>query len=239
MPGGFAQTPFNDVEALEHAIDEKTAAFIVEPVQGESGVIPATTAFLQAARRLCDARGALLIFDEIQCGCGRMGTFTAFERFGVKPDVLTMAKALANGLPIGAMLCTEAAADGLQPGDHGSTFGGSPIPCAAALAHLRVRDESDLNTHVLAREEQLFAGLRALAKKHPAIYSEPRGLGLLAALPVKAPLEAKALVAKARDSGVLFGTAGGNVIRIAPPLVITAAEIDRALAVLETIAGEA
>ncbi len=237
MPGGFAQTPFNDVEALEHAIDEKTAAFIVEPVQGESGVHPATPEFLQAARRLCDARGALLIFDEIQCGSGRLGTFTAFERLGVKPDVLTMAKALANGLPIGAMLCTEAAADGLQPGDHGSTFGGSPIPCAAALAHLRVRDEMDLEAHVLAREEQLFAGLRALATKYPDVYEEPRGLGLLAALPVKAPLEAKALVAKARERGVLFGAAGGNVIRIAPPLVITAAEIDRALAELDAIAS--
>lgn len=236
MPGGFAQTPFNDVEALEHAIDEKTAAFIVEPVQGESGVNVASSEFLQAARRLCDARGALLIFDEIQCGSGRLGTFTAYQRFGVKPDVVTMAKALANGLPIGAMLCTEAAADGLQPGDHGSTFGGSPIPCAAAMAHLRVRDETNLEAHVLAREEQLFAGLRALAASRPTLYGEPRGLGLLAALPVKAPLEAKALVAEARDRGVLFGTAGGNVIRIAPPLVITANEIDRALDVLSDIA---
>lgn len=236
MPGGFAQTPFNDVEALEHAIDEKTAAFIVEPVQGESGVNVASSEFLQAARRLCDARGALLIFDEIQCGSGRLGTFTAYQRFGVKPDVVTMAKALANGLPIGAMLCTEAAADALQPGDHGSTFGGSPIPCAAAMAHLRVRDETNLEAHVMAGEEQLFAGLRALAAAHPTVYGEPRGMGLLAALPVKAPLEAKALVASARDRGVLFGTAGGNVIRIAPPLVITANEIDRALDVLSDIA---
>lgn len=237
MPGGFAQTPFNDVEALERAIDEKTAAFIVEPIQGESGVNAATAEFLQAARRLCDARGALLIFDEIQCGSGRLGTFTAFARFGVKPDVLTMAKALANGLPIGAMLCSEAAADGLQPGDHGSTFGGSPVPAAAAMAHLRVRDESDLEAHVLVREEQLFAGLRAVAQKHPDVYGEPRGMGLLAALPVKAPREAKALLEKARERGVLFGAAGGNVVRIAPPLVITAGEIDRALEVLDEIAG--
>jgi predicted acetylornithine/succinylornithine family transaminase len=237
MPGGFAQTPFNDVEALERAIDEKTAAFIVEPIQGESGVNVASLAFLQAAQRLCDARGALLIFDEIQCGSGRLGTFTAFARFGVKPDVVTMAKALANGLPIGAMLCTEAAADGLQPGDHGSTFGGSPVPCAAAMAHLRVRDDMNLEAHVLAREEQLFAGLRALAAKHPDVYDAPRGLGLLAALPVKAPRDAKSLVAKAREGGVLFGTAGGNTIRIAPPLVITAEEIARATDVLGEVAG--
>jgi len=238
MPAGFAFTPFNDVGALDGAIDARTAAFIVEPVQGESGINPATVEFLQAARRLCDDRGALLIFDEIQCGSGRLGTFCAFERFGVRPDVITMAKALGNGLPIGAMLCTERVAVGLQPGDHGSTFGGSPVPCAAALAHLRVRDEMDLGAHVLARETELFAGLRALADRYPAVFEAPRGMGLLAALPVVAPLEAKEIVARARERGVLFGTAGGNVVRVAPPLVIDSAQVARALAVLDEVAAE-
>jgi acetylornithine/N-succinyldiaminopimelate aminotransferase len=236
MPAGFAFTPFNDIEALRTALDEKVAAFIVEPIQGESGVNVADREFLKAARERCDERGALLIFDEIQCGSGRLGNFCAYERFDVKPDVLTMAKALGNGLPIGAMLCTEAAATGLQAGDHGSTFGGSPVPCAAALAHLRVRDETNLEAHVLAREAHLFAGLRALADAYPATYDGPRGMGLLVALPVRDPYDAAALVAEARARGVLFGTAGGNTIRIAPPLVITDAQIDRALRVLGEIA---
>ena len=237
MLSGFAFTPFNDIDALRAALDENVAAFIVEPIQGESGVNVADRAFLEAARALCDERGALLIFDEIQCGSGRLGKFCAYERFGVKPDVLTMAKALGNGLPIGAMLCSEAAANGLQAGDHGSTFGGSPVPCAAALAHLRVRDETNLEAHVLAREAHLFAGLRALADAHPATYGQPRGMGLLVALPVRDPYDAAALVAKARERGVLFGTAGGNTIRIAPPLVITDAQVDEAVGVLGEIAA--
>ena len=133
MPGGFAFTPFNDDAALERTIDGTVAAFIVEPVQGESGVHVADRAFLAQARRLCDERGALLVFDEIQCGMGRLGTTFAFESVDVRPDLVTMAKALANGLPIGAVLVSERCADALRPGDHGSTFGGSPVPCAAAL----------------------------------------------------------------------------------------------------------
>ena len=236
MPEGFAFTPFNDIEALRITLDESVAAFIVEPIQGESGVNVADAAFLHEARMLCDERGALLIFDEIQCGTGRLGTFTAFERFSVEPDVLTMAKALGNGLPIGAMLCTEAASIGLQAGDHGSTFGGSPVPCAAALAHLRVRDATHLSDHVWAMEKVLFDGLNALATAHPTVYGEPRGLGLLAALPVLAPHEASAIVAEARARGVLFGTAGGNTIRFAPPLVIDAEQLGQALRVLGEIA---
>jgi acetylornithine/N-succinyldiaminopimelate aminotransferase len=237
MPEGFAFTPFNDVAALDKALDDTVAAFFIEPVQGESGINVADKAFLEEAHRLCTERGVLLVFDEIQCGSGRLGTFTAFARFGVKPDVLTMAKALANGLPLGAMLCTEEAASGLQPGDHGSTFGGSPIPAAAALAHLRVRDDTGLEAHVLARETELFAGLREVARRHPEVYADPRGLGLLVALPVKAPYDAKALVVKMREHGVLVGTAGGNVIRIAPPLIITSEQIRQLLTTLDTIAG--
>ncbi len=185
LPGGFRMTPFNDVEALTAAIDEHVAAFIVEPVQGESGVFCATPQFLAAARELCTRRGALLIFDEVQCGMGRVGPLFAFQAFGVKPDVVTLAKALANGLPIGAMLVREQYANGLQPGDHGSTFGGSPVPCAAALAHLRVRDELQLEPHVKAVAAQLFAELENVARSHPGVYDLPRGMGLLAGLPVK------------------------------------------------------
>lgn len=232
LPGGFAFTPFNDPVALERAIDERTAAMIVEPLQGESGVHPATQEFLQTARRLCDERGALLIFDEIQCGMGRTGKLFAFEWLGVRPDVLTMAKALANGLPIGAMLANERAASGFAPGDHGCTFGGSPVPCAAALAHLRVRDELDLDARVGERSQQLFDGLSAIADAHPDVFERPRGMGLLIGLPVKPPHEASALAAVARENGLLLGIAGGNTLRFAPPLIISAEEIEQALVLL-------
>jgi len=234
LPGGFETVPFNDVAALDAAIGEHIAAFIVEPVQGENGVLPAAREFLQAARDLCTQRGALLMFDEVQCGMGRTGPLFAFEHFGVRPDVVTLAKALANGLPIGAMLLREQFASGLQPGDHGSTFGGSPLPCAASLAHLRVRDEIELETHVAVVSERLFSGLRALAQHYPQVYGEPRGLGLLAGIPVKAPHDAASIVERMRESAhVLVNKAGGNTIRFAPPLIITPSEVDRALAALE------
>lgn len=238
LPGGFRTTPFNDAAALAQAIDETTAAFIVEPVQGENGVMPATLEFLQAARELCMRHGALLIFDEVQCGMGRVGPLFAFQHFGVQPDVVTLAKALANGLPIGAMLVREAFAGGLRPGDHGSTFGGSPVPCAAALEHLRVRDESGLEARAEVTSAQLFAGLRALAARHPAVFAQPRGLGMLAGIPVLEPFDAGFVVEHARQrSRVLVNKAGGNTIRLAPPLIIDEAQVERALAALDAAAA--
>jgi acetylornithine/N-succinyldiaminopimelate aminotransferase len=238
LPGGFAFTPFNDVAALDAAIDESTAAFVVEPVQGESGVNVATAAFLARARELCSQRGALLIFDEIQCGMGRLGPLFAFQAFGVVPDAVTMAKALANGLPIGAMLVNEDAASGLRPGDHGSTFGGSPIPAAAALAHLHVRDALHLEELVKDTSAILFEELESVADRFPQRVGRPRGIGLLAGLPVRAPFDARDIVARARESGVLAGTAGGNTVRFAPPLVINADELrDGIRAVSGSIAG--
>lgn len=229
IPAGFAFTPFNDIAALERHLDKQVAAFIVEPVQGESGVQVADQAFLVAARELCDARGALLIFDEIQCGMGRIGPLFAFEHFGVKPDVVTVAKALANGLPIGAMLVAEAAAGGLQPGDHGSTFGGSPVPAAAALAHLRVRDEINLETRVAQRGKYFIDQLRILVADHPRVFESPRGLGLLIGLPVRESFAVSELVTAMREQGVLVGSAGGNTLRFAPPLVVSEQQIDAAI----------
>ncbi|HUA09948.1 MAG TPA: aspartate aminotransferase family protein [Candidatus Acidoferrales bacterium] len=226
MLEGFSFTPFNDTAALERAIDDKTAAFIVEPVQGESGVHPASVEFLAAARRICDDRGALLIFDEIQCGMGRLGPLFAFQRFGVTPDLVTMAKALANGLPIGAMLVAEHAAGALQPGDHGTTFGGSPVPCAAALAHLRVRDAIDLASYVAVREVQLMARLTDLALAFPNVIAGVRGMGLLAALPLYEKHPAAEVAAALRERGLLVGTAGGNALRFAPPLIVSEENID-------------
>jgi acetylornithine/N-succinyldiaminopimelate aminotransferase len=232
LPGGFAFTPFNDIAALDTAITERVAAFIVEPVQGESGVHVATPEFLAQARRLCDERGALLIFDEVQCGVGRLGALFAFERFEVRPDVVTVAKALANGLPIGAMLANDRAAGAFRPGDHGSTFGGSPVPCAAALAHLRLRDELGLDARVAARSRQLFDALTQLARAKPELFEAPRGMGLLIGIPVRAPYEAAAVVIQAREQGLLVGSAGGNALRLAPPLIVSEAEVSRAVGLL-------
>lgn len=238
LPGGFAVTPFNDIDALRSAIDDRVAAFIVEPVQGENGVICADPAFLRAARELCTAHGALLIFDEVQTGMGRTGPLFAFQHYGVRPDVVTAAKALANGLPIGAMLVAESYAGGLQPGDHGSTFGGSPVPCAAALAHLRVRDDLGLEQHVTGISQRLFKGLQNLAMRYPELYGEARGIGFLAGLPVHAPYDAAEIVEHARvESGVLVNKAGNNTLRLAPPLIATADDIDRALRALEGAAN--
>ena len=229
LPEGFAFTPFNDVAALELAVDERTAAFIVEPVQGESGVVPATREFLAAAHRICDARGALLIFDEIQAGMGRLGSLFAFQHFGVRPDVVTLAKALANGLPIGAVLIDGRVAGALQPGDHGTTFGGSPVPCAAALAHLRLRAQGDLDAHVRAMGQRLANGLRAIAREFPERFDEPRGVGLMLGLPVRPPYTAKAIVAAALEERLLVNAAGRNTLRFVPPLIIDAQEIDEGL----------
>jgi acetylornithine/succinyldiaminopimelate/putrescine aminotransferase len=236
LPGGFAFTPFNDVAALERAIDATTAAFIVEPVQGESGIKPASRSFLETARRLCDERGALLIFDEIQCGMGRLGTLFAFQSVGVRPDVVTMAKALSNGLPIGAVLIDARAANALQPGDHGTTFGGSPVPAAAALAHLRVRDELDLDAHVARAGARLREGLAFVAARRPDVFAAPRGAGLMLGLPVRKPYGAAAFVTVARErERLLINAAGENTLRFVPPLVISEAEIDEALARLDRV----
>jgi acetylornithine/N-succinyldiaminopimelate aminotransferase len=237
LPDCFGFVGFNDTSALLDAIDDRVAAFIVEPVQGESGIHVAGFEFLTTARRLCDERGALMIFDEIQCGMGRTGSLFAYEHFGVRPDILTMAKGLANGLPIGVVLANERCAFGFAPGDHGSTFGGSPVPCAAALAHLRIRDELNLDCRVRARSRELFSALTALAQSLPDMLESPRGLGLLVGLPVRAPYDAKAIVAQAREWGLLLGTAGGNTLRFAPPLIVSAADIERAVSLL-TVAIE-
>jgi acetylornithine/N-succinyldiaminopimelate aminotransferase len=229
LPDGFAFVPFNDTQALERAVDDRVAAFIVEPVQGESGVNVAHDEFLAEARRLCTERGALLIFDEVQCGMGRTGSLFAFERFGVRPDVVTMAKALANGLPIGAVLAAERCAGGFAPGDHGSTFGGSPVPCAAALAHLQLRDELDLDAQVLRHSQRLFEALTRLAQEVSDVLEAPRGLGLLIGIPVRAPHQAKEIVADALHGGLLIGSAGNNTLRFAPPLIVSSDDVERAL----------
>jgi len=235
LPLGFAHVPFNDVAALDAAIDETTACFLVEPVQGESGVVPATQEYLDAARRLCDERGALLIFDEVQCGMGRLGRLFAHQVYGVTPDAFTLAKSLANGLPIGALIVRGDAATSLKPGDHGTTFGGSPVPAAAALEHLAIRDVVDLDGNVTAAGALLRAELVAIAAENAEIFDEPRGLGLMLGLPVREGRKAGDFVARGLDHGIFINAAGRNTLRFVPPLIISADEVRDAAVRLRTV----
>ncbi len=241
LPLGFAHVPFNDVAALDAAIGDTTACFLVEPVQGESGVVPATQEYLEAARRLCDERGALLIFDEVQCGMGRLGRLFAHQLYGVTPDAFTLAKSLANGLPIGALVVRGDAATSLRPGDHGTTFGGSPVPAAAALEHLAIREVVDLDANVATAGALLRAELGAIAAEYPDLFDQPRGVGLMLGLPVREGHAAADFVARGLEHGVFLNAAGRNTLRFVPPLIISVDEVREAAvrlrAVIPTVRG--
>jgi len=216
-----------DAESLAAATaDGNVACILVEPVQGEGGVNPASPTFLRSAADAAASSGALLVFDEVQCGVGRTGTFFAHEQLGIKPDVVTLAKGLANGLPIGALLVSDEAAGGFSPGDHASTFGGNPVACAAACAVLDTIDD-ELLANVTAMGRRLVSGLEAL----PAV-REVRGLGLLLGCELDRP--AGPVLDACLEAGLVVGTAGPDVLRLTPPLVVGEAEVDRAL---ELIAG--
>jgi acetylornithine/N-succinyldiaminopimelate aminotransferase len=217
----------NDADSLAEAVSEETGCILLEPVQGEGGVHELDAGFVAETRRLADENGAVLLFDEVQTGVGRTGTFFAWERLGVCPDAVTLAKGLANGLPIGCLLVGDEAPEGFAPGDHASTFGGNPVACAAANA---VCDEltDDLLAGVTATGLALTAGLREL----PGV-REVRGAGLLLGAELDRP--ASEVVAQCAGRGLLVGTAGESVLRLTPPLVVTAAEVDQALGTLEEV----
>ncbi|NLF63483.1 MAG: acetylornithine transaminase [Chloroflexi bacterium] len=224
---GVTFAPFNDVEAARAAIGPDTCAVIVEPVQGEGGVNPATGDFLQALRAACDEHGALLIFDEVQCGLGRTGTLWAHEAYGVAPDMMTLAKPLANGLPIGVVLVTEAVAGVLQPGDHGSTFGAGPLVCAAACVVFDRVSAPAFLADVREKGAYLLERLNALDSPH---ITAVRGCGLLVGVELDEPVAP--ILAAARERGLLIINAGTHVIRLAPPLVVTKEQIDEAVELL-------
>lgn len=232
MPGvRFAE--FNDIAAATAAIHAGTAAVIVEPVQGEGGVHPAQPDLLSALRALCDEHGALLIFDEVQCGLGRTGHLWAHERYGVTPDLLTLAKPLAGGLPIGAVLVTEAVATAMAPGDHGSTFAAGPLVCRAAQVVFDRVANPEFLAAVRANAEYLLHRLRMLASDQIV---EVRGAGLLVGVELRAPVAD--LVTAARDRGLIVINAGANVLRLCPPLIVGREEIDEAVAVIGECLGE-
>lgn len=230
LPAGFAHVEWNDPAALAAAMDETVAAVIIEPVQGEGGIQPADPAYLQAARALCDQHGALLILDEIQCGIGRTGHFLACEGYGVRPDIVTLAKGLGGGLPIGAILATAEAAAGFQPGDHGSTFGGNPVACAAALAVVQTIRQQGLADKARELGAYLAAQLRSLAEAHPQLVRGARGSGLMQGLDLLD--HAPAVLAGCHERGLLANVTAGTVLRLLPPLTVTRAEIDRAVTVI-------
>lgn len=219
-----AFVPYNDVEALKAAATSDTGAVILEPVQGEAGVYVAESDYLSAAREICDDRNALLIFDEVQTGFGRTGEWFGKDHFAVKPDIMTLAKAMAGGLPMGAMLAAGEAAEVLTKGDHGSTFAGGPVVCAAALAVIDVIREEKL----VARSRENGAYLKSeLAKLGPR---EVRGLGLMVGIDLDA--DCKSLVEKALAQGVLINSTGEHTLRLIPPLVVDKKEIDQVVSVI-------
>jgi len=215
--------PWDDLAAVAAALDDKTAAVMLEPVQGEGGVRPASSAFLQGLRKLTQERGALLVLDEVQCGLGRTGKLFAYQHAGITPDILTLAKPLGGGLPMGAVLLREDLAPAIAVGDHGSTFGGNPVAAAASLAVLDRLDAPGFLDGVTRRGASLFRGLRKLARAYPSKIAEVRGLGLMIGVEMKGP--AGPMVKGLRERGILATKAGDNVLRLLPPLVVKSADI--------------
>ncbi|APX67027.1 aspartate aminotransferase family protein [Sphingomonas sp. gentR] len=221
---GFAYAPFDDLEAALALIDENTAGFLVEPIQGEGGLRPASMEFLQGLRKACDEHGLLLVLDEVQCGYGRTGKFFAHELYGVKPDIMAVAKGIGGGFPLGACLATEEAAKGMVAGTHGSTYGGNPLAMAAGEAVLDVIQEPGFLEHVEAMGQRLRSTLEQMIPNFDHLFEEVRGHGLMQGLKMKS--DSRRFVAHCRDNhGLLLVAAGENVIRILPPLVIDESHI--------------
>ena len=237
---GFEVVAFNDLEAADRASDRADAAgFLVETVQGEGGVTPASQEFLQGLRKLCDERGLLLILDEVQCGYGRTGAFFAHEHYGVTPDIMAVAKGIGGGFPLGACLATEEAAKGMVFGTHGSTYGGNPLAMAAGLAIFGEVANEPFLAKVRAMGERLRASLEQLIPNHDHVFESVRGLGLMLGIKLKPTVEARDFVARLRDGhGLLTVSAGENVVRILPPLVVEEAHIAECIEKLSAAARE-
>jgi acetylornithine/N-succinyldiaminopimelate aminotransferase len=227
LPVGFSYANFNDLQSVDDAITSKTAAVLVEALQGEGGVIPAEPEFLSALRKLCDERGVLLLCDEVQCGMGRTGKWFGFQNYDVQPDAFSLAKGLGNGFPIGAIVAGKKLADIFQPGHHATTFGGTPLACAAALSVIEVIEEEELLANTMMMGAYFVEGLCAIAMKHKKWISGVRGFGLLLGLVLDVP--AAPLQKKLLEKGMLALATAGNVLRLLPPLNVSQEEIDQAL----------
>ena len=227
LPDGFVHVPFNDLDAIKAATTERTVAVMLEPVMGEIGIIPAAKGYLEGVRKWCDEKNLLLILDEVQTGIARTGKWFAYQHHGITPDVMTLAKGLGGGVPIGACLASPRA-DVLEPGDHGSTFGGNPLACTVALSVLAVIERDGLVGHAAEMGELLNGVLQGLGAK------EVRGLGLMQAAEFAEP-HAKAFQQSCLEAGLIINAVDENSLSLVPPLIITAAEIDRAQATMHTV----
>lgn len=228
--------PWNDSAALEAAVDENTCAILLEPIQGESGVRPATREYLQTARALADKHQVFLIFDEVQTGFGRTGSMFAYKSYKVKPDILTCAKAMGGGFPIGACLAHGAAAEVFQPGDHGTTYGGGPLACAASLAALKVIEDERLDERAAVMGAKLREALEQLGAKYGAL--EVRGQGLMLAMVLKDPI-ARDVLNAAFEEGLLVNAIGEDILRFLPPLIINESHLNEAVGKLDIVFGRA
>ena len=211
----FKEVIFNDLDSVKAAVDEEVAAVLIEPIQGESGIKIATQEFIKGLRELCNKEGILLIFDEIQCGLGRTGKMFAYQHYGIEPDILTIAKSLGGGIPIGAFIAKDKIASSFKPGDHGTTFGGNPLACAAAIANLKILQEEDLIKKCQKKGEYFKDKLKGLKEKYPEKIEEVRGLGLMLGMELKE--EGQDIVKKCLEEGVLINCAAKNVLRFLPP----------------------
>jgi len=223
LPKGFTQVPYNDLDALKAAIDDETAAIMLEPMQGEGGVTPGNPEYLKAVRALCDEKGMLLIFDEVQTGVCRTGSLYCYQQYGVIPDIMTSAKGLGCGFPIGAILASEKVASKISKGDHGSTFGGNTFACAVALSAMRFMIDNDYSAVAKEKGVYLMNALKAIQSDKVV---EVRGMGMLIGMELRADYPAGALMRRMLERGFVPGTASGNVLRLAPPLVISYEEMD-------------
>ena len=229
MPSGFHKVPFNDIEAVRAAVSEDIAAIILEPVQGEGGINLAKPCYLRALRELCDRENIVLIFDEIQCGVARTGEYFAKDHYEVQPDIMTLAKGLGNGLPVGAILSNEKVSGAIEFGDHGTTFGGNPMACAAGLATIEAIQEEDILRKTIRKGFWLKEMLEEKIGSHAGL-KQIRGLGLM--IGVEFDFETKPLVLKMMEHGVLANATAGNVLRLVPPLVISFEQLERLVDVI-------
>jgi acetylornithine/N-succinyldiaminopimelate aminotransferase len=233
LPGGFRYVPYNDIEALEAIVSDKTCAILLEPIQGEGGINMPDETYLQQVRQLCDTKGVLLILDEIQSGMGRTGTMFAYQQYGIVPDIVTVAKGLGGGVPIGAFIASDKVSLAFHSGDHGSTFGGNPLACAAANAVLEVIKEEALLENAMEVGKYFKEGLLVLQAKYPKLISEVRGKGLM--LGVQLTVAGRDIANSCLENGVIINCTAIHVLRFVPPLNITRVHVDKVLAVLDGV----
>ena len=233
LPDGFDYVHYNDLAELESMMSDKTCAVLLETIQGEGGVYTPAPGYLEGVRKLCDKYHALLIFDEIQAGIGRSGKFFAYEKYGVQPDVVTLAKGLAGGVPIGAFITTDAVANAMKPGDHGTTFGGNPLACAAANVVLDTVPQPEFLAHVETVGSYFKAQLLKLQEKYPSLIKEVRGTGLI--LGAELTIPGRDIVNDVLAKGAIINCTAGNVLRFIPPLIITEEQVDEVLSMIDDV----